>query len=232
MACSTLHVSGEALRLDRDGAERLSGALSEAAVEQIEAALPPSARDRAGVRLHGVAELRPLLACSGPVGRLACPRLGDSAQPVRVVVFDKTRTTNWSLGWHQDRTIVVEQRTEVEGFGPWTTKSGLQHVEPPFELIAGMVTLRVHLDRVTEDNAPLLVAPGSHVSGRIPQGRVLGTVRDCGSVPCLAERGGVWIYSTPILHASEAARAPVRRRVLQVDYSGDDLPGGLRWAAV
>jgi len=38
-------------------------------------------------------------------------------------------------------------------------------VEPPPALQAMMITLRVHLDRVDEANAPLLVAPGSQGVG-------------------------------------------------------------------
>jgi len=52
------------------------------------------------------------------------------------------------LGWHQGRTIVVKQRIEVNGFGPWSIKSGMMHVEPPFDLLARMLTLRVLLDPV------------------------------------------------------------------------------------
>jgi hypothetical protein len=38
--------------------------------------------------------------------------------------------------------------------------------------------------------------------------------------------------ATPLLHASEAATQPNGRRVLQVDYSVDALPGGLQWSGV
>jgi hypothetical protein len=51
-------------------------------------------------------------------------------------------------------------------------------------------------------------------------------------VSCLAEPGDIWLYATPILHASEAAVAPVHRRTLQVDYSVEQLPGGLEWLGV
>jgi hypothetical protein len=32
-----------------------------------------------------------------------------------------------------------------------------------------------------------------------------------------------------LLHASSAAEAPARRRVLHVEYAAPDLPGGLAW---
>ncbi|TWB75284.1 phytanoyl-CoA dioxygenase PhyH [Nitrospirillum amazonense] len=121
---------------------------------------------------------------------------------------------------------------EVPGYGPWSVKDGLIHVAPPAELLAGMVTLRIHLDPVDAHNAPLLVAPGSHRLGRVAAGDVEGVVRRCGEVACLAEAGDVWLYATLILHASAAAVRPRHRRVLQVDYAADDLPGGLRWLGV
>jgi hypothetical protein len=108
----------------------------------------------------------------------------------------------------------------------------MHHVEPPPAVQAAMVTLRVHLDAVDQANAPLLVAPGSHRLGRIAQADIAGVVQCCGAVSCIATRGDVWAYSTPILHASEASTRPRRRRVLQVDYASEELPGKLRWLCI
>ena len=127
---------------------------------------------------------------------------------------------------------MVQERIEVEGYGPWTMKNGLIHVEPPFELLATMITVRIHLDPTPPGNAPLLIAPGSHRYGRIPIADIPEVARRCGTVACLAEAGDVWAYSTPILHASEAAVGPVHRRVLQVDYSAESLPNNLEWLGV
>ena len=92
--------------------------------------------------------------------------------------------------------------------------------------------VRLHLDDVPETNAPLLVAPGSHRLGCIPEADVPGVVERCGVAVCTAVAGDVWLYATPILHASKAATAASRRRVLQVDYAINELPGGLRWLGV
>jgi hypothetical protein len=48
-------------------------------------------------------------------------------------------------------------------------------------------------------------------------------------VVCCAEAGDIWLYTTPILHASEPASVPGHRRVLQLDFACDELPGGLQW---
>ena len=44
--------------------------------------------------------------------------------------------------------------------------------------------------------------------------------------------GDVWVYSASILHASDRASAGGRRRVLQLSYSADPLPGGLEWLGI
>ena len=219
------------LTFARDGAERFPLAAMDV-LEDIKAIASGLAPDRAGIRLHGFAELAALLAPGAAIGGVAAGVMGRAARPVRAILFDKTATANWSLGWHQDRTIVVAERRDVDGYGPWTIKAGLLHVAPPIHLLARMVTLRVHLDAVAGDNAPLLIAPGSHRAGRVAEEDIDSVVGACGIATCLAERGDIWLYATPILHASEAAVRPRRRRVLQVDYAAEDLPGGLEWLGV
>lgn len=95
-----------------------------------------------------------------------------------------------------------------------------------------MVTIRIHLDAVPADNAPLLIGPGSHRFGLVREEMIETVVAQCGVHVCTAAAGDVWVYATPILHASEAAHAPKRRRVLQIDYAGFDLPGGLGWLGI
>lgn len=218
------------LSLERDGAEHLRAAAL-AARNGIEAALAGLPADRPGLRLREVTDLPDLLEAQGTIGRIAARRLGPDARPVRAILFDKNHRTNWALGWHQDRTIAVTARCDVAGFGPWTIKHGMHHVAPPFALLAGMLTLRVHLDPVPLDNAPLLIAPGSHRT-LVAESDIERTVAACGIHACLAEAGDVWAYATPILHASNAATRPKRRRVLQIDYAATALPGRLGWLGI
>lgn len=218
------------LDLDRHGAERLAGAALGAMPDLL--ALAERTKVSAGTRLHGDAQLTRLLERTGPVGRLVAARVGPAARPVRAILFDKSPQTNWGLGWHQDRTIAVRERRDVAGFGPWSVKRGMFHVAPPVELLARMLTIRVHLDDVPTDNAPLLVAPGSHRLGRVAEAEIEACVERCGVEACIAVAGDVWLYSTPILHASDASRRPGHRRVLQVDYAAEELPGGLEWLGV
>jgi len=222
----------ERLEFHEHGAEHIACALAGTEVDRVLSALAGQPSDHAGIRLFGVDALRPLVTAEGPIGRIAASRMTGVPRPVRAILFDKTTTTNWSLGWHQDRVIAVKERLEVEGFGSWTRKHGTLHVAPPVEVFSKMTTLRLHLDPTPAENAPLLIAPGSHRLGRIAEVDVPSVVAACGVFTCLAERGDAWLYATPILHASEAAKAPLRRRVLQVDYAVDGLPGGLEWLGI
>jgi hypothetical protein len=212
------------LSFTRDGAALFPGLLSVSQLEAL-ASLPV---DGAGKRLNDP-RLPNLLR---KVTALARTLIGPEAQPVRAVLFDKTEEANWAVAWHQDRTIAVCERIEVEGFGPWSSKDGVPHVAPPAELLQRMATLRVHLDPCGPDNAPLKVALGSHTLGRVAANEAAAKAAGHPIVECLAGPGDVWAYVTTILHASERARSPSHRRVLQVDYAAETLPGGLRWRGV
>lgn len=220
------------LTIATHGAQHIPAALDAATLATIEAALADLPSDQPGLRLASLPALAAILGPTGAIGRHAAAHQGPAIRPVRAILFDKSATTNWSLGWHQDRTIAVTERSDTPGFGPWTVKSGIPHVAPPQSLLDRMLTLRVHLDPVDVDNAPLLIAPGTHRHGRIPESDVAAHVANHGTHACLAAPGDIWLYATPILHASDAATTPRHRRVLQLDYSADPLPGALEWLGV
>jgi len=208
----------------RDGALRLLAVFDAEALGPLRA-LPTHGP---GVRLHD-----PNLAgLIEPATAAATALLGATARPVRAVLFDKTAEANWFVAWHQDRTVPVKTRREVDGFGPWSRKDGAQHVAPPVAILERMATLRIHIDPIGPENAPLKVALGSHRTGLVPADQASATAAGLPQIVCLAEPGDVWAYSTPILHASDKAKTPSRRRVLQVDYAAFDLPSGLEWAGI
>ena len=203
--------------------------LDTAAMAQVAALFDALPADQPGPRINPRA-LRTLPALR-LVQEAATTLLGPDARPVRALLFDERDGANWALGWHQDRTIEVAERVEVEGFGAFTVKQGRLHVAPPIAVVERMLTVRVHVDAVDADNGVLLVAPGSHRCGFIAEDAVASTVDACGEAACPAAAGEVWFYAAPILHRSARSVAPRRRRVLQLDYAYDPLPGGLRWFA-
>ena len=214
----------------RDGALHVPAVLGAEAVAALRLQLSAQVEGRPGRRLRLP---EPTLSLVRPLQNLAEQLMNRGvAFPVRAVLFDKTEDANWAVAWHQDRTVAVTERLAVEGFGPWSIKDGIQHVAPPISVLEGMTTLRLHLDDCGADNAPLVFASGSHNLGRIPATAAAAVAVRHKQVTCYAQAGDVWAYATPILHASAPTRSQRRRRVLQIDYAGDALPGGLTWLGV
>ena len=169
------------------------------------------------------------LACSRQIRSLVEPVLGPDCFAVRAILFDKTPASNWKVVWHQDLTIAVERRIETPGFGPWTVKRGVPHVQAPAAVLERMLAVRVHLDRCGAENGPMRVLPGSHRHGRLSAEAIARWRGECTAVAPSVERGGVLAFRPLLLHASSAALAPSRRRVVHIEFASGDLPAALRW---
>ena len=155
--------------------------------------------------------------------------LGPGAFVVRGLLFDKTPEANWGVPWHQDLTIAVKARTEAAGYGPWTVKGGVPHVQPPVSVLEQMLTVRVHLDDSGEERGPLRVVPGSHAAGRLGAEATREWLARVPPQTCLVPRGGVLLMRPLILHASSPAEASGRRRVIHLEYAAAPLPGDVTW---
>jgi len=155
--------------------------------------------------------------------------IGDRARPVKLTIFDKSPTANWVVPWHQDVTIAVRERREAEGFGPWSEKEGVPHVQPPAEILKQMVAIRVHLDDTPASNGALRVVPGSHRHGKLDDSA--RALRDeLGERVCEVQAGDAHAMSPLLLRASSKAERPTRRRVIHLEFASVELPGGLDWA--
>lgn len=161
---------------------------------------------------------------------IACRLLAKPARLVRFVAVDKRPQANWFVPWHQDRTIAVRRRCDIEGFENWTIKDGVHHVEPPVGLLESMVTLRVHLDDCDETQGPLEVIQGSHRGGRLAKLQINQIVGTEASKLCIADRGDVLAMRPLTVHRSQRAALPGHRRVLHLEYAAGTLPSGLEWS--
>ena len=170
-----------------------------------------------------------ILATVEPLIGLARAIIGPQARPVRGLLFDKNPDARWLVPWHQDLTICLKERRDVAGFGPWSTKAGVVHVQPPLEILENMVTIRVHLDAATAANGALRVLPGTHRLGRLNADQIERCRRDRDQVTCCLPRGGVLLMKPLLLHASSAPELPGHRRVVHIEYASSDLPSGLEW---
>jgi hypothetical protein len=224
-----------AQRLARDGYAVIERLLDAAELDELcraAAALGPLPRSRGGIRgvMQRSATLRDF-AHDGRPAEVARSVLGPAARPVKATLFDKTPSANWKVPWHQDLTIAVRERREVPGFGPWTLKDGVPHVQPPADVLQNLLAIRVHLDAADPDNGALRVVPGSHGRGRLDEAAIPKLRAERGEVLCPVPAGGAMLMRPLLLHASSASFRPGHRRVLHVEYSARDLPGGLEWAS-
>ncbi|MBX9579596.1 MAG: phytanoyl-CoA dioxygenase family protein [Gemmataceae bacterium] len=147
--------------------------------------------------------------------------LGPAGGVVRALYFDKPPGHGWALPWHKDRNVAVAAHGPLGRFAKPTTKAGVPHAEAPEELLATMVTGRVHLDDVTAENGPLRVIPGSHRGGE-PRPPV--------EVFCRA--GDVLLMRPLLTHASGHCDPHTRRhrRIIHLECAtSPDLPDGYRW---
>jgi len=187
--------------------------------------------DRGGARnVLGRSLLLRELAVAGPIFEMAVAILGAGARPTKLTIFDKGPRANWKVPWHQDLTIAVAERQEVEGFGPWTVKGGVPHVQPPLEVLQGLLAIRLHLDDTPSENGALRVLPGSHRRGRLSRREIESLRQEGEEVVCPVPAGGSMLMRPLLLHASHPSRSPSRRRVLHFELSAEALPGGLSWA--
>src|ERR1044072_5137920 len=165
------------VEIERDGVAILENAVDSHALTALEKELQHLeidhlASQRAGKAfgLRNLTTAVPLtrdLANSNELRSIVHPVLGDSARVVRTIYFDKHKDANWKVAWHQDLTIAVREKVDVEGFRAWSIKAGITHVQPPVAVLEHMLTLRVHLDDTSEANGALRVLPGTHRHGQI-----------------------------------------------------------------
>jgi hypothetical protein len=162
------------------------------------------------------------------LGNVVSAVLGPGAFCVRALFLDKTPRSNWKVPWHQDATIVVKARAEVTGFGPWTTKAGLQHVAAPPGTLSAMLTLRLHLDDCDEASGAMRVVPSSHQYGRLPQDSIEQFTR-YDVATCVVPKGGLMAMRPLLLRASSPLTHPGSSRVIQLDFCARRLPLPLEW---
>ncbi|NWG47444.1 MAG: phytanoyl-CoA dioxygenase family protein [Alphaproteobacteria bacterium] len=173
-----------------------------------------------------------ILSVIGRAGSLTrrLARLLPGLRPVRALTFAKSGDTNWGVPWHQDRLVAVRERIDQPGFTHWTRKDSWWHCEPPANLLARMVFVRLHLDDAGPESGCLELALGTHRLGPLPAEETQAAADRAPQEVADARRGDVLVVKMLTVHRSRRASKPAPRRVLRVDYAPDDAPGSLSWA--
>lgn len=218
--------------LERDGYALIEGALSADRCAAICASLadivltPGSGGERNILRRPEIIDLCHEAFLASTVIDL----LGENAFAYKATLFDKTPQANWKVTWHQDLSIPVRGETRPEGWKAWSVKAQVLHAQPPAELLARTLALRVHLDECGEYAGALRVLPGSHRCGRLAPADIEHWKATGTATSCRIGAGGLMLMKPLLLHASSASENPAHRRVVHLEFAAEELPEGLDWA--
>lgn len=222
--------------IQQDGYAVLPEAYEPERLAAIEAAVAPAVEKSAHRRTDTYAARNVLPAAPELADLWRTPLLEDAVQRVLgaeaglvgAAYLNKPPGDSWAVPFHKDLTIAVRPgRADSSLYSLPRIRDGVPHVEAPLSVLRAMLTLRIHLDDVTEANGPLRVAVGSHVTGK--QLRVDGF----DVAPIYAAAGDVLALRPLLAHASGHTRPGTmeHRRVLQLSFAGNPtLPDGFRWA--
>lgn len=222
--------------LQRDGFAITQSGIDSGQVIELLAQTAALLQDCPAAGIRGLAGRLPAiraLSDSVDLRRQVEPVLGPEARLVRSILFDKTPQTNWKVTWHQDLSIAVREPADTPGYGPWSEKAGIPHVQPPVSVLKQMLTLRIHLDPADEHNGALRVSPGTHQLGRIPAADAAGVARQYGERLCRVRPGDLLLFRPLLLHASSKAvpghNSSPHRRIIHLEYAASALPDSLEW---
>ncbi len=145
----------------------------------------------------------------------------------KAIYFDKPKTSNWFVPYHQDLSISVSEKDIVDGYYNWTFKKGQYGVHPPIEILENTVTIRIHLDDTDANNGALKVIPESHLQGIYTIEKKEWNTAD--EVVCIVKRGGAMLMKPLTLHASTRTRNNKQRRVIHLEFCTQQLQKSLQW---
>ena len=147
---------------------------------------------------------------------------------IKSIYFDKPETSNWYVSYHQDLTISVDKKIELDNFKFWTTKQNQFAVQPPIEILENIYTIRIHLDDTDENNGALKVIEKSHLKKIYRPENIDWQTEN--ETTCNVKKGGLMIMKPLILHSSSRTTNNKKRRVIHIEFSDANLPNGLNWS--
>jgi len=153
---------------------------------------------------------------------------GSDYLVVKSIYFDKPEQSNWFVVWHQDLTISVNEKVELQGYSSWTSKHNQFAVQPPLEILEDNFTIRIHLDDTNASNGALKVLPGSHQKNIYRSENINWSVEQ--ETICEVKCGGIMIMRPLLMHASDRTVNEQKRRVIHIEFSRAELPDEIKWS--
>lgn len=154
--------------------------------------------------------------------------LGQNYFVVKSIYFDKPPLSNWHVLYHQDLTISVNPKKELDGFAPWTVKKDQFAVQPPLPILENINTIRIHLDDTDSNNGALNIIPTSHKLGIVTDRDI--ALKGKREISCSIRAGGIMLMKPLLFHNSNKTRNEKRRRIIHIEFSSIELPTELSWA--
>jgi ectoine hydroxylase-related dioxygenase (phytanoyl-CoA dioxygenase family) len=219
--------------IQEDGFSISEDVFSSSEVESLLRNYPDDANGRAGIR-HALSDPNIFRLAHDPrLIEMARAVLGSTTFPFRATFFSKTPKINWLVAWHQDRTLPIQEKREVPGWGPWSVKAGVVHAGAPASALENVLALRIHLDDCLKMNGPLRVLPKTHNLGLLSDQAIRDLAIELLPVDCLVPRGGVLAMRPLLIHSSSKSQVEIPRRVLHIEYAASGITeDGLELAVV
>ncbi|HWZ79653.1 MAG TPA: phytanoyl-CoA dioxygenase family protein [Candidatus Sulfotelmatobacter sp.] len=148
--------------------------------------------------------------------------MGADAIPFRATLFEKTLAANWLVVWHQDTALPLRERQELQGWGPWSVKEGINYAHAPSTTLSQVLALRIHFDDSTSANGPLRVLPGTHELGVLSDDQIHDLSERITPIECVVAKGGVVAMRPLVVHASSKSQVEIPRRVLHIEYAASE----------
>lgn len=145
----------------------------------------------------------------------------------KAIYFDKPSESNWFVAYHQDLTISVDQKADLDNYINWTFKKGQHGVQPPIKILQDTITIRIHLDYTDKNNGALKVIPKSHLRGIIRADSKDWNVEN--EFTCEIPKGGAMLMKPLTLHASSRTTNGEKRRVIHLELNKNKLTEPLNW---
>lgn len=157
--------------------------------------------------------------------------IDGKAKLTKCIYFNKPAASNWYVTWHQDITLRMKEKKQVEGFKGWTNKDREVGVIPPLKYLENNFTIRIHLDETNDRNGALYVIPGSHKK-ILEDGEIALITQNANACRCDVALGGIHLMHPLLLHRSGESTSKKSRRVIHLEFSAAKLPEGLEFAEV
>ena len=146
----------------------------------------------------------------------------------KAIYFDKPQGSNWFVSYHQDLSISVVDKHDVDDYKNWTVKGEQYGVQPPERILDNTITIRIHLDDTNSSNGALKVIPKSHKKGVVRFEK--NWVSDEGEEICNVPEGASMLMKPLTFHASNRSQNGNQRRVIHLEFCNELLQSPLIWA--